>query len=219
MKVALGHVGRRTGAPADCTAEVAARWEAASGRVGEAGAGAVRSRWRDALAFVAWAALGLCVGLAAALTLPTAAGYRSLVVLSGSMAPAVSAGDVVIGRGVAPRDARVGDVVTFRDPGGRERLLTHRVHRAQAAGGGRFDFVTKGDANAAEETWSVPADARLGKVVARVPKVGYVLGRASTPLARVVLVVAPLALLALLEVLAVRRLPAEAKGTGAPRPA
>jgi len=40
--------------------------------------------------------------------------------------------------------------------------------------GSRIDFLTRGDANPAAESWSVPAGASLGLVVLRVPALGRV---------------------------------------------
>ena len=36
--------------------------------------------------------------------------------MSGSMQPAIHTGDVVVDESIAPAEARVGDVVTFKDP-------------------------------------------------------------------------------------------------------
>lgn len=145
----------------------------------------------------AWAVLGLALATMLAIVAPLALGDRSFTVLSGSMTPAIETGDVVVAEPIAPSAARVGDVVTFSDPEGTGKLFSHRVQSVQA-GGGQFHFVTRGDANTSTERWNVAADGTLGRVVYRVPKVGWALAWASTPAGRVGLLALPaLALCAL----------------------
>jgi signal peptidase len=135
-------------------------------------------RWTVRLAALAglWTAVGLAVGIVLAVGVPWLLGAKSLAVMSGSMAPAVETGDVVVTETISPTEARVGDVVTFRDPRGSERLITHRLHGFRLSGG-RFRAVTKGDANNTVERWSVPSGGQIGRVVYRVPKLGYATAR------------------------------------------
>jgi signal peptidase len=115
--------------------------------------------------------------------------------MSGSMEPNVSTGDLVVTMPIAPGEARSGDIVTFTDPSGSGKLLTHRVASARLAGK-QYRFVTKGDANSNVERWAVPADGRVGRVVMKVPKVGYVMALSRSPEARVALIALPALLLA-----------------------
>ncbi|HSK69081.1 MAG TPA: signal peptidase I [Candidatus Limnocylindria bacterium] len=111
-------------------------------------------------------ALGV-VALAALLTraqgggIPMVLGYSPLIVVSGSMSPAVEAGDlIVIGR----RDAyRPGDVVTFRDGGS---LVTHRLVTLEDG-----MAVTRGDANNTEDK-PFPVSDIVGGMALRVPGLG-----------------------------------------------
>ena len=120
----------------------------------------------------AWAALGVLVGLVAAVAVSQLGDYRTLNMLTGSMSPAIKPGDVVIDDVVAPRELRAGDVVTFPDSRRRGRLVTHRV-RSVAVANERAYVVTQGDANNASERWSAPADGELGRVAYTIPKVAY----------------------------------------------
>lgn len=121
-----------------------------------------------------WTAAGLVLTLLAALLASFALGYRSMTVMSGSMEPAIHTGDVVVNRPIAPLEARVGDVITFREPGSGSRFITHRVRRVTARGG-RVTFITKGDANTGTERWTIPAGGELGRVQFRLPRLGYAL--------------------------------------------
>jgi len=135
-----------------------------------------------------WALLGACAGMLLAVAGPLALGARPYTVMSGSMEPAIRTGDVVVVESVRPTEVDVGEVVTFPDPSGSDRLITHRL-RGRRIGNREALFVTKGDANNDDERWSVPADGRIGRVVYRLPKLGHVAFAASTPLGRLLIIV------------------------------
>ena len=147
------------------------------------------------LAFAGWTLIGAAIGLLVVVSGPALLGHRSFVVMSGSMEPTISAGDVVIDEQVSPLEIKAGDVITFRAPDGETSLITHRV-RDVTLEGSWVAFVTKGDANNSSERWSIPADGVLGRVLYKLPKVGYVLAYARSPWARVVLVLVPVLALA-----------------------
>src|SRR5262249_9119432 len=118
-------------------------------------------------------------------------------VRSGSMTPTINAGDLVVARSISPTEAQVGDIVTFKDPDGSDRLISHRV-RAVHERHGRAYFVTRGDGNNAVERWNVPDSGTIGRIVSRVPKLGYLLGQAESGPGKIVVVLLPaLILLAL----------------------
>ena len=148
--------------------------------------------------FGLWAALGVLAGLLLALTLPRLFGMPVLVVLSGSMEPALGTGDVVIESRISPLDAKVGDIVTFRNPERPDRLITHRV-RSVRARPGDVSFTTKGDANNTVETWQIPREGGIGRVEYRIPRLGYVVAWISGPAARLFLVIVPALLLGFFE--------------------
>ena len=145
-----------------------------------------------------WTALGVLAGLLLTLTIPRLLGKPVLVVLTGSMEPAVATGDVVIESRISPLEAKVGDVVTFRDPERPDRLITHRVRRVRTKAD-EISFTTKGDANNTAETWKIPRHGGIGRVEYRVPKLGYVVAWISGPAARLLLVVIPALLLGFFE--------------------
>ena len=148
---------------------------------------------------LAWATLGAGAALGVAVAAPIVVGWRSLAVLSGSMAPTLHTGDEIVVKPVAPVALRVGDVVTFDDASRGHVLVTHRVRDVRVAGP-TAHVVTRGDANDGSELWSVAAGGRVGRVVYRVPKLGYVTVAAGTPLGRILLVVVPAILLGACEI-------------------
>jgi signal peptidase len=146
----------------------------------------------------AWAVGAFCMALLAAVALPNAVGMRSFTVMSGSMEPTIHVGDVVIDKKIRPLDARPGDAVTFSDPTGRKRLVTHRI-RSIRVQGNTVQVVTKGDANNTVERWTVPANGRIGRVELRVWKLGYPLVYAHSRYGLIGLVAIPAFLLCLVE--------------------
>jgi signal peptidase I len=147
---------------------------------------------------------GGALALVLALAVPVTFGARPLVVLTGSMEPALDTGDVVITKAIPPGEARVGDIVTFRDPHRGGRLVTHRV-RDVSARGSRIGFVTRGDANNASDRWEVGARDEVSRSVVRIPELGHVLSLLHRPAGVVALVFVPLLALLVLELLGIWR--------------
>jgi signal peptidase len=118
-----------------------------------------------------------------------AIGAQLLVVTSGSMAPAISAGDAVIVVETAPGDLDAGDIIAFRGYG-RDRLTTHRVISRHDVGG-RLHFRIQGDANAAPDPDLAPAEGVVGEAVVTLPGLGPWLLALTRPVPRLLLVVGP----------------------------
>lgn len=128
------------------------------------------------------------------------------VILSGSMEPTVSAGDVVIVDASAAIE--VGDVITFDD--GNTVSTTHRVVAIEDG-----QYVTQGDANQNPDAQRVAPGDVLGRVVLMIPFIGHVILWVNTPTGYVSLVVAPLVVLVASELLAwVRRDSGDDDGDG-----
>jgi signal peptidase len=95
-------------------------------------------------------------------------GWSSSVVISGSMSPAVEAGDVVVTSPVAGAAMVPGRVIRFHDPRRPGRYVLHRI--AGSTGDGRL--VTKGDANRIADVTPVPKGTVTGVWRLRVPYLG-----------------------------------------------
>jgi signal peptidase len=96
---------------------------------------------------------------------PAAAGMRGDVVMSGSMAPAVRAGDVLLTRHRPAADIRDGELALVENPARPGTTLVHRVIGRTPQGA----LLTKGDANATADTSPVPASMVIGVPRLRVP--------------------------------------------------
>ncbi|WP_244930450.1 hypothetical protein [Nocardioides sp. W7] len=113
--------------------------------------------------------LGLAVG-------PHVFGYRTMTMLTGSMAPVISPGDVAVSFPKATRDLEVGDVISYQIPVEDHRVETHRITEVIHRDDGTVAIRTKGDANAGVDPWT--AEVRDDTVyVTRhvIPEVGNVI--------------------------------------------
>ncbi|MBF0688269.1 MAG: signal peptidase I [Cellulomonas sp.] len=120
------------------------------------------------------AAMVVLLLVAAVVTVvPRLIGAVPLTVLSGSMEPTISAGDLVVVRPTDPADLRIGDVVTVQPESDDPTLVTHRVVGITRGADGLAGFVTQGDANEHADAPVVPEQV-MGRVVYTVPLVGHV---------------------------------------------
>lgn len=97
-------------------------------------------------------------------------GFRVFNVISGSMEPTYSVGDLLYVKPVEPEDVRVGDPITFVL---NENLVvaTHRVVDIDEEN--QF-FITKGDANANADASPVHFNNLIGVPKFHIPLLGYV---------------------------------------------
>lgn len=109
-------------------------------------------------------------------TVPMPFGVGAAVVLSGSMEPELSTGDLLI---VAEReDYVVGDVIVFQD--GR-MSVTHRI--VSISGN---EVITRGDANNTDDD-PITLEQIKGEVVFSIPLVGYLVNMIKTPIGTLVI--------------------------------
>ena len=139
------------------------------------GAPPIRRRRPRAGPALGWAATALVVALALTYGALRLADWRPLTIVTGSMRPAYSPGDLIV---VSPQRAdavRPGEVITFAHPRRRGRTLTHRVVKVQSGSPvapGWLAITTKGDANPAPERWTIRVDGNVGRVRAHLPWIG-----------------------------------------------
>ena len=140
-----------------------------------AGRGPRRQQWRvrvvDVLSEARDAVVACIIGMLLLSVAPVLVGWKTTVVVSGSMAPAIRPGDV-IAAGPAPDNVRSavrpGRVVLVDDPVRPGELLLHRLVRYDEQG----RMILKGDANVAVDSTPVSVESLRGLPRLRVPAVG-----------------------------------------------
>lgn len=127
------------------------------------------TRWGSVLVALA-AAIGLGV-------LPHLGMYRTLTVLSASMKPTFSPGDVVVVRPEPMQSLRVGQVISYAVPVGVHQVETHRVVKIIRGKGTTSPVIqTKGDNNTVVDPWTAQLSGdTVYRLQAVVPKAGYVI--------------------------------------------
>lgn len=134
------------------------------------GPGALGSALRVARYAVQVAVAAVAVAAAALLVGPKALGWQGVIVLTGSMEPALETGGVAFVDPVEPEDIGVGDIMTFTRPDS-DQQVTHRVIEVIGTTSGPL-FRTKGDANDNPDGWVVGSRQVVGKVRFALPHLG-----------------------------------------------
>ena len=106
-------------------------------------------------------------------------GWRTEVVISGSMEPAIQTGSVVIVRPIVPDTIRTGDIIMFSSLDMRS-LTTHRVVNVESEP--TLQFITSGDANNNSDINPVVPSQIVGIVAFTIPYLGLLTQFIKTPL-------------------------------------
>jgi signal peptidase len=126
------------------------------------------------------------VALAAFLLLaigPRVLGYQTSTMLTGSMAPLINPGDVVVTAPTPVSDIRVGDVITYHIPVEDHRVETHRVTGLLTTADGTTAVRTKGDANNGADPWTATLQgSTVDRLVLTVPYVGQAIRTLREPM-------------------------------------
>lgn len=148
-----------------------------------------------------WLARGV-VGLAVAVFLllavgPHLLGYRTMTMLTPSMAPEIEPGDVTVVTPIAVSEVTEGMVITYHKPVDDRALVTHRVVSVETGPDGAVQVRTKGDANDAVDPWTATLQGDTAyEVRAVIPELGHLIQALRTPVVAQVLLYGAPALLA-----------------------
>lgn len=123
-------------------------------------------------------------------------GWHVAAVETGSMAPGMPTGSLMVSSPLSPDDVEVGMIIEFTSGRDGDRVITHRVVEVNRNTTGDLWFVTKGDANQAVDSDPVRPPQVRGQVRWHVAGLGGVL-QAFRPPYSLAFVGLPLALLLL----------------------
>lgn len=107
----------------------------------------------------------------------TVFGHPVMIVLSGSMAPTIKTGDLIVDQHVSATQAQhlhVGQIISVRDSPGSTTIISHRIVAVKTIDG-VVNYTTKGDRNNAADTSPRPASDVVGVFSYAIPRGGYVL--------------------------------------------
>lgn len=137
--------------------------------------------------------LALLVILVLLFAAPRVVGIRMFSVLSGSMEPAYSTGDLIYVAPVSSEELQVGDVISFV-MNSQGTVATHRITEIDQE---NRQVYTKGDANEVSDGKAVKFENVIGKVVFAIPMVGYLIGFINTTPGKIITVTIIVALILL----------------------
>ena len=139
------------------------------------------------IAFIVAVALLLIVSI-----FPITGNYKVMTVISGSMAPAIKMGSVVIVKPAS--DYKIGDVITFGPYSKTKAPTSHRIYDIKVVDGQPV-YITKGDVNNAPDARELQKRDIVGKVLFSVPFVGYAVDFAKKPMGFALIIVVPAAII------------------------
>jgi signal peptidase len=146
-------------------------------------------------------ALFFVAGLTAVSALNIPGNYKMMVVLSGSMEPAIKTGSVVV---VKPADSyNKGEVISFNDPRSGKTSVTHRIFEIKETEEGKA-FVTKGDANDAPDMNEIKQGQIMGKTLFSLPYIGYPISFAKTQTGLIVMIIIPAVIIIYSELISIK---------------
>ena len=128
---------------------------------------------------------------------PHLIGYRTMTMLTASMAPEIDPGDVTIVTPIAISEVTEGMVITYHKPIDDHSLVTHRVVSVETGPDGAVQVQTKGDANNAIDPWTATLQGDTAyEVRAVIPELGHLIQALRAPVVTQVLLYGAPALLA-----------------------
>jgi len=114
--------------------------------------------------------------------------------ISSSMEPTLNIGDLLIVQGVSDFDGvnaglEDGDIIIFRKPANPHEFVVHRaVEKSQTSNGEPY-LATKGDNNRSRDPWVITEDNIIGKVIWRIPLLGYIKIFLGTPVGMIITII------------------------------
>ena len=126
---------------------------------------------------------------------------KLFVVQSGSMEPSIKTGSVVVVKNET--SYRINDVITFFTTDKRN-TTTHRIFNIKESNYKPL-FITKGDANQAEDREGIKEENILGKVIFTIPYLGYVVSFTKTQMGFIFLIVVPAVIIIFSEILNLKK--------------
>ena len=142
--------------------------------------------------YILFTSILMIAGLLIISVFPITGNIKFLVVQSGSMAPAIKIGSVVMIKPI--KEYEIGDVITFGETIKGQESTTHRIYDIKVIEE-RLVYITKGDANNTPDTRGIKKSEIIGKVFLNIPYLGYVVDFAKKPLGFALIIIVPAAVI------------------------
>lgn len=127
---------------------------------------------------------------------PNIGGVFPMIILTDSMKPEFSSGDLIICRNTDAESVQKGDIICFFDPDGNgSTMVTHRVMSVTTDDNGEIAWETKGDVNNTKDSSLVPAKNLVGVYQSCIPGMGRIAMFTQTPRGMILCVLCPIMIL------------------------
>ena len=132
--------------------------------------------------------------------------FDAYIIVSPSMVPTINVEDGIIIQRIEPEHIKQGDIISFlaTESYYNGKVITHRVIGIEKSSDGKLLFRTKGDHNNVADSFLVNEENVYGKVIFRIPMLGYIRQFLSTYFGWILCIVIPFLYLILSEVVRVR---------------
>lgn len=118
--------------------------------------------------------------------------FSAYTIVSPSMVPSIHVLDVVVTMRVNDSSSlKKGDIITFTSSSYSNANITHRIYDIERTSNGDVLYVTKGDNNNTPDTNRVNFNDVYGKVLFKIPKIGYIQYYLGTIFGWIVIIVVP----------------------------
>lgn len=119
--------------------------------------------------------------------------YRIFTVVSGSMVPKYNIGDVLLSKGVEPKNVKVGDTISYIGANNYAgKVITHEVIEIDRDVNGEYIFHTKGKANPIKDIYPVYEKQLYGVVIYKMKLLSFVYKIVETTYGLFIFVILPL---------------------------
>lgn len=102
---------------------------------------------------------------------PDFLGIKTYIILSGSMEPELTVGDLIIVKEVDEDKLNIGDIISYRDG---SNVVTHRIIKINTVNGTK-QYITKGDHNNVEDSGTLTIGSIEGKVIGKLAYIGKII--------------------------------------------
>lgn len=127
--------------------------------------------------------------------------FGAYVIVSPSMVPTINVNDAIVIKRLNNDNYNIGDIITFNSSDYKYNGLTvtHRIVKKRNLSSNNSLYTTKGDNNNVVDPTSVQTNAIYGKVLFKIPKLGYFQNFLSKPVNFVFCILIPAFLVLLLD--------------------
>ena len=133
--------------------------------------------------------------------------FDAYVIVSPSMVPTIKVQDGIIIQRIEAEELNKGDIISFLSSDMRYQgmVITHRIVGIEKSQSGDYLFRTKGDNNSVEDSALVKSSDIYGRVIFKIPFLGYIRQFLSNYMGWFLCIVVPLLYIIITEIIKVRK--------------